>query len=242
MRPKNITIAILLVALVVSVAAGQDRATDPGQSIKRGNARYLKAEYLGAIEEYERVTPQAGEIYSQALYNIGVCYYELWRTEDAIVMYKRAAAARAGRYATAHYALGVALEDLKRPGEAKEAYQQAVASGGREATASHFRLGLLLASESDYEMAAKHFAEAIIRESSPASHNNLGVVLALAGQLREAEKEFEVALKQASGEFADATNNLRLCRSLLKTSARAPSASLKLVANMTETGTHSRIE
>ena len=48
----------------------------------------------------------------------------------------------------------------------------------------------------------------------------------------KAEKEFEVALKQARGAFADATNNLKLCRSLLKTSAKAPSASLKLVATI----------
>ncbi len=243
MRPNSILFAILLVTLVVSVAAGQSGPTDPGGSIKRGNARYSKAEYLAAIEEYRRVLPQAGEIYSQALYNIGVCYYELWRTEDAIVMYKKAAAARAGRYPIALYALGVALEDLKRQEEAKEAYRQSVAaSAGRETGAAHFRLGLLLASESDYERAATHFSRAISRETTPGSHNNLGVMLALKGRLHEAEREFEAALRQASGAFADATHNLKLCRSLLKTSAKDSLASMKVVATTKTSGEHSKIE
>jgi tetratricopeptide (TPR) repeat protein len=230
-RPKRIPFAILLVTLAVSVAAGQSSSIDPGESIKRGNARYSKAEYIAAIEEYERVPPQAGKVYSQALYNIGVCYYELWRTEDAIVMYKKAVAARAGRYPKAFYALGVALEDLKRRDEAKEAYLQAVAvSVDGEAGAGHFRLGLLLASERDYERAATHFRDAITSETSQASHNNLGVVLALKGHLHEAETEFELALKQAGGAFADVNNNLKLCRSLLKAPTKDPLAALKVLA------------
>lgn len=237
MRPKSLPFAILLVTLVVSFAAGQSSPTDPGESIKRGNARYSKAEYLAAIQEYLQVPPQAGESYSQALYNIGVCYYELWRTEDAIAMYRKAAAARAGRYPIALYALGVALEDLKRQDEAKEAYRQAVAaSAGREAGAAHFRLGVLLIRERDYEKAATHFTEVIARETSPASHNNLGVVLALKGRLHEAEREFEVALRQAGGAFNDAAYNLKLCRSLLKASAKDSLASLKVEATTKASG------
>lgn len=243
MRPKSIPFAILIVTLVVSFAAGQSGTTDSRESIKRGNARYSKAEYFAAIEEYRRVPPPAGEIYSQALYNIGVCYYELWRTEDAIVMYKRAIAARAGRYHIALYALGVALEDLKRQEEAKEAYLQAVAaSAGPEMGAAHFRLGLLWAGESDYEKAAAHFSRAITREATPASHNNLGVMLALKGRLHEAEREFEVALRQGGGAFADAAYNLKLCRSLLKASAKDPLDSLKIVATSNALGKNSRID
>ncbi|MCM3901777.1 MAG: tetratricopeptide repeat protein [Pyrinomonadaceae bacterium] len=237
MRPRSIPFAILLVTLVVSFAAGQSSSIGPAQAIKRGNEKYSKAEYFVAIKEYEQVKPQAGEIYSQALYNIGVSYYELWRTEDAIAMYRKAVAARAGRYSVALYALGVALEDLKRPDDAKEAYRQAVAvSQGREAGAAHFRLGLLLAGDSDYEKAATHFTEAIIWEASPASHNNLGVVLALKGRLHEAEREFELALREAGGAFPDATNNLKLCQSLLKASAKDPLASLRLVATTHASG------
>jgi tetratricopeptide (TPR) repeat protein len=230
-RRTTIPFAILLVLLIVSFATGQSRTTNQAESIKRGNAKYSKAEYLDAMREYRRVTPEAGEIYSQALFNIGVCYYELWRTEDAVAMYQKALAARAGRYPKAFYALGVALEELERQDEAKEAYRQAVtASPGRETGAAHFRLGLLLASEGDYEKAVTHFREAIASETSPAARNNLGVVLALNGRLHEAEREFEAALKQAGGVFADANNNLKLCRSLLKTSAKDQLTSLRLVA------------
>jgi len=242
-RPKSIPFAILIVMLAVNLAVGQSSPTDPAESVKRGNARYSKAEYLAAIAEYAQVPPQAGKIYSQALYNIGVCYYELWRTEDAIVMYRKASAARAGRYPKALYALGVALEDLNRQEGAKEAYRQAVAaSGGRETGAAHFRLGLLLASENDYERAATHFTEAITGNTTPGSHNNLGVMLALKGRLREAEKEFEVALRQAGGAFADAAHNLKLCRSLLKASAKDSLASLKVVATTKVSAKDSRIE
>jgi len=231
LRSKCIPLTILLVTLVVRPASAQSNLVGATEAIRRGNERYSTAEYIVAIKEYERVTKHAGDTYSQALYNIGVCYYELWRTEDAIVMYRKAVGARAGRYPAALYALGVALEDLKRRDDAKDAYLQVVAtSSGREVGAAHFRLGLLLAGESEYEKAATHFTEVITRESSPASHNNLGVVLALKGRLREAEREFERALREAAGSFPDATNNLKLCQSLLKASTKGPLASLRLVA------------
>jgi tetratricopeptide (TPR) repeat protein len=231
------------VTLLASFAAGQGSPRDPGKSIKRGNTLYTKGEYSAAIEEYKRVPPQAGERYSQALYNIGVCYFELWRTEDAMAMYKKAAATRDGRYPKALYALGVAFEDLNRREEAKEAYRQAVAAlGSSETGTAHFRLGLLLASENDYESAAIHFTEAIAGETTPGSHNNLGVMLALSGRLHEAEKEFEVALKQAGGTFADAAHNLKLCRSLLRASAKDSLASLKVVATTKKSARDPRIE
>ncbi|MFN2512216.1 MAG: tetratricopeptide repeat protein [Pyrinomonadaceae bacterium] len=243
MRSRTMPFAILFVMLVVSFAAGQSDPTDPGESIKRGNARHSKAEYLAAIEEYKRVPPEAGEIYSQALYNIGVCYYELWLTEDAIVMYKKAASTRAGRYPKALFALGVALEDLKRPEDAKDAYRQTAAvSVGSETNAAHFRLGLLFASENDYERAAIHFRKAISGERTPGSHNNLGVMLALKGRLREAEREFEAALRQSGGAFSDAAYNLKLCRSLMKTQSQDSLASLKVVATTRTSGKESRIE
>jgi tetratricopeptide (TPR) repeat protein len=230
-RFKIIPFATLVIILGAGFAAGQSSQTDPAESIKRGNTRYSNAEYIAAIGEYGQVPPHAGEIYSQALYNIGVCYYELWRTDEAIVMYKKAAAARTGRYPKALLALGVALEDLNRQQEAKESYRQAVAVGaGRETREAHFRLGLLLARENDFERAATHFSEAINGDKTPGSHNNLGVMLALKGRLHEAKREFEVALRQSGGTFADAAHNLSLCRSLLRASPKDSVASLKLTA------------
>jgi tetratricopeptide (TPR) repeat protein len=232
-RSKKIPFAALLVTLLVGFAAGQSSATNPGTSIKRGNSLYVKGDYSAAIEEYKRVRPQSGEKYSQALYNIGVCYFEQWRTEEAIEMYKKAIAAREGRYAKAWYALAIALEELNQQAEANEAYHQAIAlSSGRESGAAHFQLGLLLAAEKDYERAATHFTQAITAETTPGSHNNLGVMLALKGRLREAEKHFEVALRQSGGTFADAAHNLKLCRTLLEASAKGSLASMKAVGAM----------
>jgi tetratricopeptide (TPR) repeat protein len=236
-RSNNLPFAVLLVTLIVSVAVGQTSSTDARESIKRGNAKYSQAQYLAAIEEYQRVQPQPGKTYSQALYNIGVCYYELWRPEEAIAMYQKAVASRGGNYPIALYALGVALEEVKRLEEAKQSYRLVVAAlQDRYGAAAHFRLGLLLAGEGEYDQAATHFTEAITRDSSPAGHNNLGVVLALKGHLQEAEKEFEVALKQANGVFTDATNNLKLCRSLLADSAKEALTSLRLVATTRASG------
>ena len=114
MTRKILASAILLMLMAFSVATGQSNPKNPSELIKRGNASYSKAEYIAALDHYTKVPRQAGKVYSQALYNIGVCYYELWRTEEAIVMYRKAIAARAGRYPIAFYALGVAFEDLKR--------------------------------------------------------------------------------------------------------------------------------
>jgi Tfp pilus assembly protein PilF len=68
------------------------------------------------------------------------------------------------------------------------------------------------------EKAAQLFREAITnsRGHFPASHNNLGVLLAFQGNLREAEKEFKLAVVQAKGGFAEADHNLKLCRLLIK--------------------------
>lgn len=197
---------------------------------------YARAEYAAAIREYERVSDKDGEAHVQSLYNIGVCYYELWRTEDAIAMYRRAVEASGGRYPKALYALGVALEDSRRWTEAREAYRQTlVASGGvyREAqlAVAHYRLGLLALREGDYAGAEILFRQTIARSRRefPASHNNLGVALARAGRLELAEREFQAALRQTGGTLAEAAHNLRLCRAARAMGMKTESASLQVV-------------
>ena len=92
-------------------------------------------------------------------------------------------------------------------------------------------LGLLVMGEADHEAAAASFRSAIAnsKDRFPASHNNLGVALARMGRLPEARREFETALRQADGDFNEATYNLKLCRSLLALNAKAQLASLKIV-------------
>src|SRR5450432_677834 len=99
---------MLVLVLSAGLATAQTDRSNGRDAIRRGNAHYAKAEYEAAIAEYQSVLPGAGESYAQSLYNVGVCYYELWQTEEAVVLYQQAIAARSGRYPGALYSLGVA--------------------------------------------------------------------------------------------------------------------------------------
>jgi tetratricopeptide (TPR) repeat protein len=225
---KRLFPALLFVTLCGATAAAQEGGR-AREIITRGNERYARGEYRAAVEEYGRLTRADGEAYAQALYNIGVCRFELWQTEEAARAYRQAIEARGGRYAKASYALGVALEELRREPEAKEAYEQAAKSGYAPA---HYKLGMLAARAGDDARAASHFREAIKRskERFPASHNNLGVMLARAGRLAEAEREFEAAVRQSDVPFEEAAGNLKLCRKLLAGQSKGGAAALKVAA------------
>jgi tetratricopeptide (TPR) repeat protein len=232
---KKLLFSILLWTLPVAGMTALTNAQSPGEdarsAIRRGNEKFAKSEYEAALKEYRRVPEGVGERYAQSLYNIGVCYYELWRTEDAIIFYRRAIQAREGRYPRAWYALGVALEDQGAFDQAKEAYGRSITASGGEFAVASFKLGLLLAMEDDYHAAASLFRDAGAGsgEFVPASHNNLGVMLAHMGRLNEARHEFEIALHQTGGALADAAHNLKLCRSLLRAPAEASLVTLRIV-------------
>jgi tetratricopeptide (TPR) repeat protein len=232
---KRLMLAGLLLMFSCTITIAQVGRSNGQDVIKRGNQRYERGEYEAAIKEYRQVPQGQTGAYAQSLYNIGVCYYELRRTEEAIVMYRRTVEVRGGRYPKALYALGVALEISRRLKDAREAYEQAIAASDGKYTeaqfaVAHYRLGLLAGREGDYEKAATLFREAInrSRERFPAGHNNLGVMLALSGRTAEAEREFEIALRQATYEFEEAASNLKLCRSLLTKETQDAFASLKV--------------
>ncbi|MGH9873597.1 MAG: tetratricopeptide repeat protein [Pyrinomonadaceae bacterium] len=221
MSKKKFLLALLFLLSSVAVTAAQTRTDNPSAAIERGNRRFAKEDYEAALREYRSVPSSAGETYAQALYNIGISYYELWRTDEATDFYRRAIVARHGHYPRASYALGVAFEDQKQLAEAKEAYQQAIVESSGEYAAAHYRLGLLIAGEGEYQAAAESFRKALKHPGLhvPASHNNLGVMLARLGSLKDAQHEFEIALGQTGGGFDDAAYNLKLCRSLLTAAA-----------------------
>ncbi|MBV9929256.1 MAG: tetratricopeptide repeat protein [Acidobacteria bacterium] len=218
--------ALLFLLLFGATAAAQERARE---AIARGNEHYARGEYKLAIAEYERVSRAEDEAYAQALYNVGVCRFELWQTEEAARSYRQAIEARGRSYPKASYALGVALEELRREPEARAAYEQAAKKGYALA---HYKLGMLAARAGDGESAAGHFREAIklSKDKFPAGHNDLGVVLARAGRLSEAEREFEAAVRQSDAPFEEAAQNLKLCRKLLAGQSKDGAAALK-VAN-----------
>jgi tetratricopeptide (TPR) repeat protein len=205
------TTAILLAA-VISITA----QTDSKSMLRRGDALVAQEKYKLAIDEYSKVSSHDRDSYSRAIYNSGVCYYELWQTNEAISFYQRAIELKDGDYPRASYALGVALEDQNRTTEARAAYEQAMRASHRDFARATYRLGLLAAKNGEFEKAAALFREAAARagEHVPASHNNLGVMLARMGFLKEAEQEFLIALKTSEGRFDDAAHNLNLCRSL----------------------------
>ena len=125
---KQSLMTALLLLLLCSGAMTALAQSGGRDALRRGNERYARGEYEAAIREYGEIKSAQGAVYAQALYNIGVCEFELARTDEAISMYRRAVAARGGRYPKALYALGVALEAVGQLAEAREAYRQAIAA------------------------------------------------------------------------------------------------------------------
>lgn len=204
----------ILLFIAISLTPFVVNAQTP--AFERGEALVAQENYQAAIAEYNKVSPRAGDLYARAIYNIGVCHYELWQTEEAIVFYKRAIELKQGNYPRASYALGIALDDQGRSTEARAAFEQALSASNRQFAPATYRLGLLAAKAGDFEKAAALFKEAASYKGKhkPASHNNHGVMLVRLGFLKEAEQEFATALKASDGRLADAAHNLSLCRSL----------------------------
>jgi tetratricopeptide (TPR) repeat protein len=217
---KTFPVAAIILAVTSVVVNAQ--TAEFQSALKRGDALVAQEKYRAAIAEYSKVSSRAGDLYARAIYNMGVCYYELWQTEDAILFYKRAIEIKQGNYPRASYALGVALEDQQRLTEAHAAYEQGVAASNRNFAPAVYKLGLLEAKAGNFTTAAALFKEAAARDGAhvAASHNNLGVMLAQLGFMKEAEKEFVIALKASHGRLGDATHNLNLCRSLTAASIR----------------------
>jgi tetratricopeptide (TPR) repeat protein len=196
-------------------------------ALKRGDAFVAQENYKAAIEEYGKVSARGGHAYARAMYNIGVCHYELWQTEEAIIFYKRAIELNHGNYPRASYALGVALEDQGRLAEAKQAYQRA----RNNFAPAVYKLGVLEATAGEFRKAADLFRDAASRKGQhvPASHNNLGVMLARLGLLKDAEKSFIIALKESGNRLDDAAHNLKLCRSLMLSTRLRDSQDFRLL-------------
>ena len=222
MKHKKFFFAAIIVASTAVVLNAQSKS-----ALERGDAFVAQENYKAAIAEYSKVSARDTAAYPRAIYNIGVCYYELWQTETAIDFYKRAIELKQGNYARASYALGIALEDQGRLMEAKEAYQQARAGFAP----AIYKLGLLEATAGEFRKAAKLFRDAASRKGQhvPASRNNLGVMLARLGFLKEAEKEFVIAVKESGNRLEDAAHNLKLCRALMLSTAVQGSREFRVI-------------
>jgi tetratricopeptide (TPR) repeat protein len=220
MKFKNFLFATIIIASAAVALNAQS-------ALKRGNALVAQENYKAAIEEYSKVSTNDADSYARAIYNIGVCHYELWQIKEAIVFYKRAIELKHGNYPRASYALGVALQDLGSFAEARQAYEQARTNFAP----AIFKLGVLEVRSGEFRKAADLFRDAASRkgEHVPASHNNLGVMLARLGLLKEAEKSFIVALKESDNRLDDAAHNLKLCRSLMLSTRLRDSQGFRLL-------------
>jgi tetratricopeptide (TPR) repeat protein len=220
LRFKNFLFATIILASTAVALNAQS-------ALKRGNALVAQQNYKAAIEEYNKVSTRDADSYARAIYNIGVCHYELWQADEALKFYKHAIELKHGNYPRASYALGVVLEEKGQLAEAKQAYEQA----GTNFAPAIFRLGVFEARSGEFRKAADLFRDATSRkgEHVPASHNNLGVMLARLGLLKEAEKSFIVALKESDNRLDEAAHNLKLCRSLMLSTRLGDSENFRLM-------------
>lgn len=222
---------MLWIVLSAMALPGLAQSSEVNEAFERGNDAFHRSAYERAIFEYRAALTWPGQHQARAHFDIGVCQHKLGRLREAAGEYRTAIQSRQGNYPAASYALGVAMQGLRDHREARAAFTQAVeASGGRHAEAL-FELGLYAQAERDTAAAADFYARSIKQSKNtlPASHNNLGVILAGYGQVEEAQREFELALTQARGKFAEARDNLARCRELLSSKSRTLLAELKAI-------------
>ena len=175
-----------------------------------------KQQYESAIEKYRATilyaeTERLNDTFLAKIhFNIGVCFYHLKRTSEAVTEFTEAIKLSRREYQKAFYALGMAQKDLKNWREAASALRDALKIDKTDGEA-WFDLGLVYLKEEDYPAAAKAFENSIKHRSvnSADAHNNLGVIAALGNDWNSAEKEFETALINNS---AEASGNLRFCK------------------------------
>ena len=81
---------IIRILLFIAISLTPSVINAQTSAFKRGQTLVAQENYQAAIVEYNKVSPREGDWYARAIYNIGVCHYELWQTEEAITFYKRA--------------------------------------------------------------------------------------------------------------------------------------------------------
>jgi tetratricopeptide (TPR) repeat protein len=141
----------------------------------------------------------------QTLVQIGKCYADLGRFQDAETVLRRAL--NAADDAVGFHNLGYVLEQLGRPADAQRQYERALELNPGLAGA-HTNLGTALARQGRFPEAVTHLTEAMrLEPGSAAAHNNLGGVFLQQRQVEVASRHFRSAL-ELNPEHADAHANL----------------------------------
>ena len=141
----------------------------------------------------------------QTLVQIGKCYADLGRFEDAEAVLRRAVSGADD--AVGFYNLGYVLEQRGGAAEAERLYERALELNPGLAGA-HTNLGAALARQGRFAKALTHLTEAVrLEPGSAAAYNNLGGVFLQQRQFAIASHHFRSAL-ELNPEHADAHANL----------------------------------
>jgi tetratricopeptide (TPR) repeat protein len=190
------------------------------QTFEAANAAAQKQQYEQAIEKYQATILRADvERLSETFlakihFNIGVCFYHLKKTNEAVAEFTEAVKLSKRGYQKAFYALGMAQKDLKDWRAAASALRDALKIDKTDGEA-WFDLGLIYLEEKNFAAARKAFENSVKYKSvnEADAHNNLGVIAALENDWTAAETKFITALTVSSNKSVEARNNLQFCQS-----------------------------
>ncbi len=189
------------------------------KTFEAGNNLAQDRQYERAIEKYRAATMFAetervnDSFLTKIHFNIGVCLYQLKRTDEAVAEYTEAIKLSKREYQKAFYALGMAQKDLRNWREAAAALRDAVNIKKTDGEA-WFDLALIYLEAKDFAAARKAFENAVKYKSANAAdaHNNLGVIAALENDWISAEQKFQTALLESNGKSVEAKGNLQFCK------------------------------
>jgi len=204
---------LLLCAASVSAQPSVTRSFNEGTKLANvGEFERALSSYRAALIDAERVRPDK-DFLARLHYNLGVCEYQLDRTERAVDEFHLAIRMKGGNYSRALYALGMAESARQNWPAARVAFLESLRLDRTNAEA-WYDLAFAYVQDGDFVNAEAAFRNSIIHKSidSAWSHNNVGVILALRGEFSSAEREFEAALKSSGDRLVQARNNLEYCR------------------------------
>lgn len=209
-------IFIAALCLMISVSA-QTALTN--RAFETGTRAAQAEEYEKAISHYRRALlfseteKQNDDYLARIHFNIGVCFYKMKQTDEAVEEFTEAIKLGKRRYQKAFYALGMAHKDLRNWQKAETALRRAIELKTDDGEA-WFDLAFVLLREENFDRAEKAFQKSIEYKSVGAAdaHNNLGVIFALRHEFDAAENEFQTALEISNGKSILARNNLQFCK------------------------------
>jgi len=209
---------VLIFAVSVSAQQSVTRSFNEGTKLAQGgDFEKALSSYHAALNDAERVRAD-NDFLARLHYNLGVCEYQLKRSEKAVDEFHLAIKMKGGNYSRALYALGMAESARENWPEARLAFLESLRLERTNGEA-WYDLGFAYLQEGDFANAEAAFRNSIIYKciDSAWSHNNVGVFLTFRGEFSSAEKEFETALKLSGGRLVQARSNLEYCRARKRT-------------------------